>query len=76
MKKLEDLIQECPQAIGQKKEIEQWNGLTVYSPIYDRPQGGCYGLPLFILENEDGDCRWATYDETMDIMDALPNEDK
>ena len=61
-------------AIDKEIIAEDWKGYRVYNAIFDRPNG-CYGLPEFVLEDKTGNAKRATYDEIMNIMDYLIEQD-
>ena len=69
------------QQIKEKNDYERldfiglWNGYNVYKPTRKKKLGTFIGYPLRILE-KDGQVRFCTFTECLDILRQFKNQNK
>ena len=52
---------------------EEWNGFSVYAPVFNDDEDHIIGLPHVILE-KGVHVRWSTFEETNAILEREINE--
>lgn len=52
------------------KLIGEWDGYDVYRLMLNDPNRRT-GIPVMVLVGSDGECRFASFDETFVIMNAI-----
>lgn len=50
------------------KYLCEWDGFKCYSPVLSKGKSACIGLPVLILEDDEGNIRMSTTEEAFQVL--------